>query len=159
MQDRGINPNQLAKKSAINNAQIYKLLDEKRQFRINHLEAIAKVFGVEVGDLIREPPKVPFVGTIQNGCGPPQKEIKDPTEGNHREFSITGDELSQMYAMKVEDRSLMPVIHPDAFLYAQRGTSKRIKNEDMVIYWKKLHKNLRFIQENATNNNTIRNII
>ena len=131
-------PLHLSHKVGIDNATIYRCLSGKRKWNLGHLELIAPVLGVTLGDLIQETITVPQVGGVREGQGPPQSQILRPApEQGSRPFRIKEDKetLSKMYSIEVEDRGMMPSFPPGTFLTAQRDTADSIKNENFVVYW------------------------
>jgi hypothetical protein len=130
-------PLHLSLKTGIDNAIIYKCLNGKRKWNLGHLELIAPVLGVALGDLVQETIMVPEAGKIREGQGPSQAQILRPTEQGSRPLRLKEDKetLSKMYGLEVEDRSMMPSFPPGTFITAQRDTADSIKNENFVVYW------------------------
>lgn len=129
-------PLHLANKAGIDNAIIYKCLGGKRNWNLDHLELIAPVLGVALGDLFQATVTVPQAGEVTGGQGPPQAWILEgsgrPTTIGIKEEATT---LSKMYCLIVADRSMVPTFPPDTHLIAQRETSENIKDENFVVYW------------------------
>ena len=135
---RDMLPLHLANKTGIHNETIYRCLNGRRKWNLGHLELIAPVLGVTVGDLVQETVTVPVVGMVRDGQGPPQDQILQPElDQGSRPFRIKEDKetLAKMYDIEVEDRSMMPAFPPGTHLFAQRETSGTIKNENFVVYW------------------------
>ena len=135
---RDMLPLHLANKTGIHNETIYRCLNGRRKWNLGHLELIAPVLGVTIGDLVQETVTVPMVGKIREGTGPPQAQILRPDpDQESRPFQIKEDKetLAKMYDIEVEDRSMMPAFPPGTHLFAQRETSDTIKDEKFVVYW------------------------
>jgi hypothetical protein len=131
-------PLHLSNKTGIDNAIIYKCLHGKRKWNLGHLEKIAPVLGVTLGDLVQETILVPRAGAIREGQGPPQEQIlrPEPDQGS-RPYRLKEDKetLSKMYSLEVEDRSMNPIFPPGTVFTAQRDTAEIIKNENYVVHW------------------------
>ena len=133
---RDMLPLHLANKTGIHNETIYRCLNGRRKWNLGHLELIAPVLGVKVGDLFKEPVKIPQAGKIVDGRGPTHDQIlQDSQEGYLLNFQEDTATLSKMYCLSVADRSMVPTFPPDTKLIAQRGTSDSLKNENFVVYW------------------------
>jgi hypothetical protein len=131
-------PLHLSLKTGIDNAIIYKCLNGKRKWNLGHLELIAPVLGVTVGNLVQETVMVPRVGRIKEGQGPPQAQILRPApdqESRPLRLKEDTETLAKMYDLEVEDRSMVPTFPPETHIFAQRETSDTIKNENFVVYW------------------------
>jgi DNA-binding Xre family transcriptional regulator len=135
---RDMLPLHLAHKTGIANETIYRCLNGKRKWNLDHLELIAPVLGVALGDLVQEIVMIPRAGEIRGGQGPPQAQILHPSpEQGSRALRLKEDKetLAKMYDLTIEDRSMMPAFPPGTHLFAQRETSDTIKNENFVVYW------------------------
>lgn len=131
-------PLHLSHKAGLDNAIIYKCLHGKRKWNLGHLQKIAPVLGVTLGDLVQETILVPRAGGVREGQGPPQSQILRP-EPDHRGRPLLlkkdTETLAKMYYLEVEDRSMMPAFPPGTHLFVQKETSDTIKNENFVVYW------------------------
>jgi DNA-binding Xre family transcriptional regulator len=131
-------PLHLANKTGIANETIYRCLNGKRKWNLGHLEKIAPVLGVTLGDLVQETILVPRAGAIREGQGPPQEQILRPApDQGSRPYRLKEDKetLSKMYSLEVEDRSMNPMFPPGTIFTAQRDTAEIIKNENYVVHW------------------------
>ena len=130
-------PLHLSHKTGIDNAVIYKCLNGQRKWNLGHLQKIAPVLGVTLGDLVQETTLVPLAGEVREGQGPSQSQILRPAPDHPgRRLRLKGDELpAKMYELQVEDRSMMPFFVPGAILSAQRDTADLIKDENFVVFW------------------------
>lgn len=131
-------PLHLSIKTGIDDAIIYKCLNGKRKWNLGHLELIAPVLGVTIGDLVQETVMIPKAGRIREGRGPTHLQIVRPApDQGSRPLKFKEDKktLSQLYDLEVEDRSMMPSFPPGTFITAQRDTADSIKNENFVVYW------------------------
>lgn len=130
-------PLHLSLKTGIDNAIIYKCLNGKRKWNLGHLELVAPILGVTLGDLVQETLMISHPGGVKEGQGPSQAQIIQPEDQGRRPYRIKEDPetLAKMYDLVVEDRSMVPAIPPGAHIIAQRETSDIIRNENFVVYW------------------------
>ena len=141
MEAQGLNTLDLSRKSGVDNATLYKIIngrDIQRAWTLDQLEKIAPALGVGIWELFQEPLYPPIVAEISSSEGPPIEQITKPeaTFGYHPYPILREDKktLQQMYCLKVKDSTMLPTFRPGCILTAQRETWKDVTNEDFVVY-------------------------
>lgn len=141
MEARGLNTLELSKKSGVDNATLYKIIngrDAQRAWTLDQLEKIAPALGVEIWELFIEPLYPPIIAEISNSEGPSIEQVTTPKPvlGHHPYPLLREDKktLQQMYCLKVKDSTMLPTFRPGCILTVQRETWKDVTNEDFVVY-------------------------
>lgn len=142
MEAQGLNTLELSKKSGVDNATLYKIIngrDAQRVWTLDQLEKIAPALGVLMWELFHEPLYPPIVAEISISDGPPIEQITTPKPvfGHHPYPILREDKktLQKMYCLRVKDSTMLPTFRPGCILTAQRETWAGIINEDFVIYY------------------------
>ena len=140
MQERGLKIKPLAQKAGIDPTQLSRMLRGVRQWSIPHLQAVARVLNVQIGDLTNEIITVPVIGEIDALSEFPYPG--DNIRGENGEYTslpllfVSGSKrafkLDQLYALTVKDDSFEPFILKGAKLIIERGGEKA--ERDLVVY-------------------------
>lgn len=123
----------------IHQSQLSRMLSGKRQWLIAHLEVVAKVLGVQVGDLADEKTAIPIVAAISasHECAYPEG-VEEPQILGYVPLPriIAGRKdlprPEDLYGLKVIDNSFEPTLLKNAQLIVQRHGEKR--EEDLVVF-------------------------
>jgi SOS-response transcriptional repressor LexA len=133
----GTNKNEIARKIGHHN--FSKVLSGERGWRLEYVEAIAELFNVEFEELIGGPLPVPLLSRI-SPLGPfPHIEIIDTEKAlSFVNFKGKGKTamLQGLYALEIEDRSLMPVLAQGTIFICEKATgnvSSLIHDGDLVV--------------------------
>lgn len=139
MDQQGWNVPDLERAAKINNSSLYKIINKSepgRTWTLDQLEKIAPALGVNLWELFEESLHPPIVAEISMSQGPNIEDIIHPKIIGQHDYPFKEDRttLSQMYCLRVKDRTMLPVFRPGTILTAQRGTWEGIVNEDFVLY-------------------------
>lgn len=136
---KGFKIKPLALAAGIDQTQLSRMLRGIRQWSIPHLQAVARVLNVQIGDLTDEFVEVPVVGEIDALSETPYpgevgKEnaefIRMPllfSAENKRAFR-----LDRLYALRVRDDSFEPFLLQGAKLLVERNGE--VAERDLVVY-------------------------
>ena len=102
------------------------------------LEVLAGYFGVSMNSLLSVWDPIPIVAELAAGEEIPYRQewpLQDFKLGEADNFQWEDEELKRIYAMRVKDRSLLPVLNQGTIVYARRGyTVADLREFDLVIY-------------------------
>jgi len=139
MKEQGLKIKPLAQEAGIDQTQLSRMLRGVRQWSISHLQAVARVLDVQIGDLTDEIIAVPIVGEIDasNEIPYPGEVREDNAEYTRLPLlfiakSKRAFRLDQLYALQVKDDSFEPFLLKGAKLIIERDGEKA--ERDLVVY-------------------------
>lgn len=137
MEARKLKIKPLALAAGVDPTQLSRMLRGVRQWTIPHLQAVASVLDVQVGDLTDDLVMIPIVAEINADSKVPYPDqIKTTTLGEvpaPRSFAGKGKStLAKMYALKITDDSFEPTIPTGSRLIVEKEGDKG--EGDLVVF-------------------------
>lgn len=136
MKMAGLNRFQVAKRTGIDSANFYKALEGKessRGYSFASLRKLAKFFNITVSELVGESLEVPIVARASALTPFPNPHLSKEKFGTIiHQGAVEMAQLESLYAVEVEDRSMMP-FRPGTKFVLEKGSSAAIHDEDIVV--------------------------
>ncbi|MFA5382460.1 MAG: S24 family peptidase [Candidatus Micrarchaeia archaeon] len=132
LEESGKSPHRIARLARIEPANFYRLLEEEREWNLGHLEKLAPVFGKSVEELLTATRSVPVVERASALRTFPYPQLIRERFGKVN-YLGGGDMLNDLYAVEVDDRSMMPAFKQGTKFIVQKESFRKIKDEDIVI--------------------------
>lgn len=134
--EHDLNPNILATRSGIDYSVLSRTLKGERGWTLGNVERLAAGFGIPIADIFKGGHPVPLVASISAAEGFDYSKVGS---GEAIELVPCLVELEEplrdrVYALKVEDRSFMPLFKQGATLYVLKDSAPEIEQDDLVIF-------------------------
>jgi transcriptional regulator with XRE-family HTH domain len=135
LEERNETQTVLAKKMGVGTGHLSKILSgaDGRALRLWHLEKIAAALEVPVATFFEESYRVPVVGEVTLEGGPRHAALGETEVEEYIEL-FSKDPKMNCYALKVSDRSMLPVFKPGTKLVAEKDSWETLENNDYVVY-------------------------
>ena len=131
MEKAGLSARKLGQKIGLEN--IYRVLDGERNWSFKHLLAVSELFGVPVEELVGGAIQVPVMASF-SALEPPDYPEKLVSEKKIKYKGVkVGVAFQGLYALELEDRSMMPAFKPGTKFIAEKGSGNLIEHEDLVV--------------------------
>jgi transcriptional regulator with XRE-family HTH domain len=132
IEELGLTPNAVAKKAGIDNANLYRLLRNERQWRFEHLEKICGALGISFQDLFDGTVHIPVVATISALESFRYPDVI-PETVNYINYQGRSEGKMELYALEVGDRSFLPGFQAGTRFVAEKNSAGSIHEGAMVI--------------------------
>lgn len=131
----GLNPNAVAKKAGIDNANFYRLLRNERKWQFHHLERVCEALSISFRDLFGQPIHIPIVATISALNPFPYPHVIDKTASciEYHGGAVQEEGNMELYGIEVGDRSFLPAFQAGTRFVVEKNSANKIKDESLVV--------------------------
>jgi transcriptional regulator with XRE-family HTH domain len=133
IEEKGTNAFAVSKATGIDDGYLYRMLQGKREWKLRYLEAILDHLGVPLEEFFGGDLEIPVVATFSaTELFPYPLEIAD---AGHmiRYRGKTLSTLKGLYALQLDDRSMMPAFKAGTRFICQKDSWDQIEDEDLVV--------------------------